>query len=580
MSRPPAAGARFTRLRTRPGKQNAILGDASRPADERKRARQLRDQAETQRDILRADTSSRRIFNSDFYSYRYYASEGFLPGYNFPRLPLSAFIPGRRGAAGRDDYLSRPRFLAITEFGPRSIVYHEGSRYEINRVMLPTQRNDDNRLPTQQAKICSNCGYLHLLIRPPGPDLCERCATPLDLALTQLFRLQNVSTRRRERINSDEEERLRHGYEVKTAVRFAQANGKSRVRTAQVTHDGQELGQMSYSGATTIWRINLGRRRRANPDQYGFVLDTQQGYWKRDDTVPDPGDPDPMSAAQERVVPYVEDHRNALLFTPTPPEDLDKQGVEKFMATLTATLKSAIRIEYQLEEQELAVDALPDNWDRRTILIYEAAEGGAGALRRLATDPQQLQRVARRALKLCHFDPDDGRDMGPGEGAPQDCEAACYDCLMSYLNQGDHRLLDRKLIRDYLLSLTGATVEVSPEARSREAYVAELLNLCGSDLERAFVKFLDSERYELPSRSQTLLADCRARPDFIYDSDQVAVFIDGPVHGFEDKAVRDKQSQDRLEDAGWTVIRLTHERESWPQIVDAWPSVFGRNRPL
>ena len=35
--------------------------------------------------------------HSDFYSYRYFASEGFLPGYSFPRLPLAAYIPG--GAA-------------------------------------------------------------------------------------------------------------------------------------------------------------------------------------------------------------------------------------------------------------------------------------------------------------------------------------------------------------------------------------------------------------------------------------------------------------------------------------------------
>ena len=32
--------------------------------------------------------------NSDFYTYRYLASQGFLPGYNFPRLPLMAWIPG------------------------------------------------------------------------------------------------------------------------------------------------------------------------------------------------------------------------------------------------------------------------------------------------------------------------------------------------------------------------------------------------------------------------------------------------------------------------------------------------------
>ena len=43
--------------------------------------------------------SGASLYQSDFYSYRYFASEGFLPGYNFPRLPLSAFIPGRRGSA-------------------------------------------------------------------------------------------------------------------------------------------------------------------------------------------------------------------------------------------------------------------------------------------------------------------------------------------------------------------------------------------------------------------------------------------------------------------------------------------------
>lgn len=49
---------------------------------------------------------------SDFYSYRYLATEGFLPGYNFPRLPLYAFIPGE-GKAG--SFLQRARFLAISE---------------------------------------------------------------------------------------------------------------------------------------------------------------------------------------------------------------------------------------------------------------------------------------------------------------------------------------------------------------------------------------------------------------------------------------------------------------------------------
>src|SRR5207248_370794 len=131
-----------------------------RATSERNLAKRLRSQAETQIDLLRGGDQAKHL-QSDFNSYRYFASEGFLPGYSFPRLPLSAFIPARRGRRGEDEFLQRPRFLAISEFGPRSIVYHEGSRYIINRVFLPAERDDENRLPTDATKQCSNCGYLH-----------------------------------------------------------------------------------------------------------------------------------------------------------------------------------------------------------------------------------------------------------------------------------------------------------------------------------------------------------------------------------------------------------------------------------
>jgi hypothetical protein len=136
--------------------QNAVANDASRSPRDREQARRLRAEAEAQLELLRGDIDE-GLYQSDFYSYRYFASEGFLPGYNFPRLPLSAFIPGRRRAAGRDEFLSRPRFLAISEFGPRSIVYHEGSRYLINKVILPVGGGgDDGRLVTQSAKQCES----------------------------------------------------------------------------------------------------------------------------------------------------------------------------------------------------------------------------------------------------------------------------------------------------------------------------------------------------------------------------------------------------------------------------------------
>ena len=82
--------------------QNLIIGDHSRSEGDRRQAKRLRGQAEGQITLL---TDAKSAMEGDFYSYRYFASEGFLPGYNFPRLPVSAFIPARRGSKGRNNEL-------------------------------------------------------------------------------------------------------------------------------------------------------------------------------------------------------------------------------------------------------------------------------------------------------------------------------------------------------------------------------------------------------------------------------------------------------------------------------------------
>src|SRR3954447_6795985 len=209
------------------------------------------------------------------------ASEGFLPGYNFPRLPLSAFIPGRPGRReANDEFIQRPRFLAISEVGPRSIVYHEGARYIVNKVILPVAREPEQEtLPTERAKLCGRCGYLHVVAQGAGPDLCERCQAPLEQPLTDLLRLQNVATRRRDRISSDEEERQRLGYELRTAVQFTEYDGHVARRTGEAATQGEAIAALDYGHAATIWRVNFGWSRRANREQLGFVLDTQRGYW-------------------------------------------------------------------------------------------------------------------------------------------------------------------------------------------------------------------------------------------------------------------------------------------------------------
>jgi hypothetical protein len=177
------------------------------------------------------------------------------------------------------------------------------------------------------------------------------------------------------------------------------------------------------------------------------------------------------------VIPYVADRRNTLIFEP-----LQTQSRE-VITLLAFALKNAIQISYQLEDGELAAELLP-NWNEpRTILLYESAEGGAGVLRRLLADKGAFPRIAREALNLFHFDPDTGEDRRRAPGSTEDCEAACYDCLLSYSNQLQHPILDRKAIKDFLLEFQSSNVVISPAATPRATHLAELKRFCGSKLQ-------------------------------------------------------------------------------------------------
>ena len=301
------------------------------------------------------------------------------------------------------------------------------------------------------------------------------------------------------------------------------------------------------------------------------MLDTERGYWARNEETVEDDPEDPMSASKQRVVPFVEDHRNCLLIEPVAPLSVEE------MASLQPALKNAIQVLFQLEDSELATEPLPTRDDRRLILLYEAAEGGAGVLRQLLDDPARLADVAGTALQLCHFDRQTGDDLRRAPHAREDCEAACYDCLMSYSNQPDHLLLDRLKIRDLLLRLTGSTVKASPVGLPRAEHVARLKLLCDSELEREWLDFIDQHNLRLPDAAQHVIKGCNTVPDFFYSDQAVAVYIDGFYHTFEDVMAKDTHITNCLEDAGYSVIRFGVQ-DSWPAIVQRNAWLFGEGQ--
>ncbi|MDF7826479.1 DEAD/DEAH box helicase [Pontiellaceae bacterium B12227] len=548
--------------------QQKIILDASRPMTEKDKARRLRAEAEQQLKILTAGVS---FSQSDFYSYRYFASEGFLPGYNFPRLPLSAYIPGRK-VGNHDEFLSRSRFLAISEFGPRAIIYHEGSKYIVNKVIIPVSE-DDSGVVTSSIRQCDQCGYVHPLRGDDqGATECEFCQAPLPTAKSGIFRMENVVAKRREKINSDEEERMRFGYDLQTGLRYQEREGRRFCTVAEVVSEEGGVAGLTYGNAATIWRINFGWRRRKEDAPDGFVLDLERGYWESNKALEETDDQDPMSKRLTRVIPYVEDRRNCLTLTPN--EVLD----EGQMATLQAALKQAIQLEYDLEDSELACEPLPFRSNRQCILFYESAEGGAGVLRHLASRSDALSRVAKQALELCHYDPESGEDVHKAPGMDEDCEAACYNCLMSYSNQMDHELLDRSQLRDYLMKLANSSTKVSPSSAPRGEHFRRLFALCESNLEKEWLKFIEENGLNLPTHAQHVIKSVPTRLDFCYFDKKMPIYVDGPPHDTPKQKADDADKEERLVDIGWHYpARFRYDtKDQWLDIISKHPDVFGQ----
>jgi Lhr-like helicase len=412
---------------------------ADRPglsAQERKDARSRYVAADKQVELLAKGVSSA---SSDFYAYRYLATEGFLPGYNFPRLPLYAFVDSDRGSA----VLQRPRFLAIAEFGPNSLVYHEGKAFSCNRAKLPAgTRGNDNKLFTATMRCCHACGAAH---RSETIERCVVCHEPLteEGRLSKLYKIENVDASPRSRITANDEDRQRRGFDLRTIFEWDTARQESLLLKTQ---EGP-LAELSYGPQTKLSRVNLGLRRRKHKENTGFDIDTITGRWLKNEAQgEDEGHVD-SGAKRQTIVPVVEDTKNALLLRLKLPVELDNNQ----MATLQHALVRAIETEHVLEAGELLGEPLPTKDDRRAILFYEASEGGAGVLKRLMDGPEHWRRLAEVALDLMHYRLEEGRLVEKEDA----CVAGCYRCVLSYYNQPDHEMIDRRddAVREALLGL-------------------------------------------------------------------------------------------------------------------------------
>lgn len=450
------------------------------------------------------------------------------------------------------------------------MIYHEGARYQVDRISLPREGGEaggDVTLTT--AKICESCGTHHLDTQ--NVDVCVSCETPLPAEWKNLLQLQTVLTRRRERISADEEERNRVGYELRTTYRFVpRAGHPGKAMATAATDTDDEVLDVIYGDSADVRITNLGRRTRKDADRHGFWLDTVKGRWlsekdavqtdaqteETDDDAPLPDD----VKTKAFVTPYVEDRRNIAVLRWAAPVD-EVQAV-----TARYALERGIEARFQLEDSELMSEQLPDAEERGRLLLTEAAEGGAGVLRRLQSDVTALSDAARESLRIIHVDPDTGADL---EGA---CGAGCYRCLLSYSNQMDHERIDRRVVVPLLLQLSRATVRpdetttvTPPPAPSGHDLSDGAAAVPVPEAERAaaFLSHLERRGARLPSRGEGEVGGMLV--DFVYDT-PLAIVV---VH--DDIAQVDATD---LAFDGYQVVTVGLDRD-FDDVIREHPSVFG-----
>ncbi|MCY4172713.1 MAG: DEAD/DEAH box helicase [Cyanobacteria bacterium MAG CAR3_bin_5] len=460
----------YSAARTQLQEANARSEIPGLPRKDRRTTKAAQTRATNQIALLEEGKASN---GSDFYSYRYLATEGFLPGYNFPRLPLYAFIPGEKKTGS---FLQRARFLAISEFGPRSLIYHEGRAYRVTKAKLPPEvrTSDGSELATRDIFICSHCGACH----EEEVECCHACGQSManEAPVQRTLRIDNVEAAPATRITANDEERIRQGFDIQTVFSWPRQQDRLQIREADFCCGGTAILTLQYANSAEISRINKGLKRRKNQTVFGFNIDPQSGYWVKSEVEEDEEE-SPEVSRPVRIVPIVRERKNALLMRFHEPEAYAAET----MATVQHALVRGIAVAFQLEEGEVLSEPLPERNHCRAILTYEATEGGAGVLSRLVEDPRALGRVAREALGLMHFD-NVNEAIAAGDASilvdqrEDACVRGCYHCLLSYFNQPDHELIDRtsQQARQLLIDLARGEVVLNsipsgPSSSSRKS---------------------------------------------------------------------------------------------------------------
>ena len=259
--------------------------------------------------------------------------------------------------------------------------------------------------------------------------------------------------------------------------------------------------------------------------------------------------PRPAPVSARRVIPYVQDRRNILVF------QLASPGRPR--AAPVGHVRAGARHRGGVPAGGLRARQRAAAAGRRARATGSCSpsppRAAPGVLRRLQAEPDALaqggQGGAARSPTSTRTPATTSAASRETARSPSRAARAATTACSATATSRYHELIDRHRARDLLLAIAGGVTLTDRPGRVPHRAVHRADRPGRPTLEEEFVQWLKDHGYRLPDAAQVTVAGAYARPDFIYrlPSGPVAVFVDGPVH---DDAGRRRARRRRRRTAG------------------------------
>ena len=539
--------------------QNRIYGENSQ---ERREAHIKQQRAENMRDMLLGKNQGKNHDENEFYPYRYFASEGFLPGYNFTKLPQRAMLQYK---GDKIEYLSRPRQLALSEFGPQNIIYNNGGKFRITRMLLTGD------VLSHKFFYNPNTGVIYKDQANATNQVDIITGEPLDNVAQMVkgvcVQSGDMVASEQEKITCQEEERSRKSYQIST---FFSSDDPRTISECELKSGELHLANIRYIPSC---RITYFLESKNNDNANGFAFDMKTGDWvsqERVAAIKKEEEQNPSMVGRLRYVKlFTESVANAIYIQPLTTLNLsDTSAVRTFLYAF----KQAIEDVFQVEGNEIGADVMGEG-TVPNVFIYENAQGSLGVLARLVEEPDTYRAVVAKAYEICFGEKSEYTAEELRELVPAD-----YTNLLNYYNQPYHQQIDIRKIYSALKIMASANVEVHSKGHLNLSYDEQYRELenardHNSSTEYEFLKYLHDHHLRLPDKAQPMFPDCYyVQPDFMY-GDRIVIFCDGTPHDNPEVIEDDRQKREVLEEAGFVVL-VWHYATPLEDFINSHQDIF------